>query len=358
MNIKRTTGLLLGSALAVLAVGASAASAADNPGGPQAKRATLAADYAPDQCLFLRQLHPVEQKYRNTNNVPYTYDIGRFGTDWFDVACGYLTFTVPAGQEALVDLTAVAELDCQSDKPASNGWCGGLKTGAVNTLVVTAEGYVRGENTDVLGFGHALRAVGAAGGRGKRAVVLGAGGSARAVVGVLLAAGYAVEVLNRSSGRAAVLVSHLHRHFPGAVLGTGPIDPAAVVARAADAAVLVQTTSVGAASDVGASLWPLDVPVPSGLVVVDLVAAPAETALVRHARSTGARAEGGLAMLIHQAAAAFTLWTGVPAPVEVMRCAAEAWSGSVGLEAPAGASRRSAGMAGADGLPSSSRNGA
>ena len=125
MNIKRTTGLLLGSALAVLAVGASAASAADNPGGPQARHTAPAADYAPDQCLFLRQLHPVEQKYRNTNNVPFTYDIGRFGTDWFDVACGYLTFTVPAGQEALVDLTAVAELDCQSDKPAANGWCGG-----------------------------------------------------------------------------------------------------------------------------------------------------------------------------------------------------------------------------------------
>ena len=77
-----------------------------------------------------------------------------------------------------------------------------LKTGAVNTVVMTADGHLRGENTDVVGFGHIVRALGVADGRGKRAVVLGAGGSARAVVGVLLAGGYAVDVLNRSSGRA------------------------------------------------------------------------------------------------------------------------------------------------------------
>jgi len=200
------------------------------------------------------------------------------------------------------------------------------KVGAVNTVVMTADGHMRGENTDVLGFGHVIRTLGAADGRGKRAVVMGAGGSARAVVGVLLAGGYAVDVLNRSSGRAAVLVSHLHRHFPGAELGTGPFDSAAVVARTAGAALLVNATSIGAAPDVGASPWPLPIPLPEGVTVVDLVAHPAETAFVRHARESGARAEGGLAMLVHQAAAAFTLWTGVDAPVDVMRRAAEAWS--------------------------------
>ncbi|MFN8422387.1 MAG: shikimate dehydrogenase [Anaerolineae bacterium] len=207
-----------------------------------------------------------------------------------------------------------------------------LKTGAVNTVLVTPAGHLRGENTDVAGFAHVLKALGKADGRGRRAVVLGAGGSARAVVGVLLAGGYAVDVLNRSSGRAAVLVSHLHRHFPGAVLRTGPIDPAAIVAHvrssahAAEAAVLVNATSVGAAPDVGASLWPLDVAVPAGITVVDLVANPAETALVRHARASGAAAEGGLEMLVRQAAAAFELWTGVAAPVDVMRRAAEDWA--------------------------------
>jgi shikimate dehydrogenase len=201
-----------------------------------------------------------------------------------------------------------------------------LKTGAVNTVVMTADGHLRGENTDVVGFGHIVRALGVADGRGKRAVVLGAGGSARAVVGVLLAGGYAVDVLNRSSGRAAVLVSHLHRHFPGAELGTGPFDSAILVARTAGAALVVNATSIGASPDVGASPWPLPIPVPAGVTVIDLVAHPAETAFVRHARTCGATAEGGLGMLVHQAAAAFTLWTGVDAPLHVMRQAAEGWS--------------------------------
>ncbi|MEO8084262.1 MAG: shikimate dehydrogenase [Ardenticatenales bacterium] len=216
-----------------------------------------------------------------------------------------------------------------------------LKTGAVNTVLVTTEGHLRGENTDVAGFAHVLRALGRGDGRGRRAVVLGAGGSARAVVGVLLAGGYAVDVLNRSSGRAAVLVSHLHRHFPGAVLRTGPIDPAAIIAHAgpsahaADAAVLVNATSVGAAPDVGACLWPLDVAVPAGVTVVDLVANPAETALVRHARASGATAEGGMEMLVRQAAASFELWTGIAAPVDVMRRAAETWAAVVAVAAAA-----------------------
>jgi len=125
---KRKIGLLIGSVVALLVVLAPAASAAPNDSGnPQAPDGVkmTASDVAPDLCLFLRQLHPAEQKYRNTNNVPYTYDISKFGTDWFDVACGYLTFTVPAGKEALVDLTAVAELDCQSTDGPVNGWCGG-----------------------------------------------------------------------------------------------------------------------------------------------------------------------------------------------------------------------------------------
>lgn len=217
-----------------------------------------------------------------------------------------------------------------------------LKTGAVNTIIVTAEGHLRGENTDVAGFGAVVKGLGLADGRGRRAVVLGAGGSARAVVGVLLAGGWVVDVLNRSSGRSAVLASQLHRHFPGAELGTGPFTPAAVVDRTRGAALLVNATSLGAAPDAGASPWPLDIAVPRGVAVVDLVAHPAETALVRHARDCGATAEGGLAMLVHQAAAAFTLWTGIDAPLEVMRRAAVGWAMTGPLPAAPAASRNGA----------------
>jgi hypothetical protein len=104
---------------------ATAERAADGD-SPQGKKwqAEAAPSAVPDECLIFQQLNPDEQKYRNTNNAPFTYDVSKYGDAWFDVACGRLTFTVPRGQQALVDLTAVAELDCQSDKP-SNAWCGG-----------------------------------------------------------------------------------------------------------------------------------------------------------------------------------------------------------------------------------------
>jgi hypothetical protein len=130
VKLKRKVGLLFGCAVALLAVliPASASAGPNGVGNPQSPDGVkmAAENSAPDLCQFLRQLHPAEQKYRNTNNVPFTYDISKVGTDWFDVACGYLTFSVPAGKEALVDLTAVAELDCQStEKQPSNSWCGG-----------------------------------------------------------------------------------------------------------------------------------------------------------------------------------------------------------------------------------------
>jgi hypothetical protein len=129
VKIKRKIGLVLGGAVALLVVVTPiAALAAPSTGGgtPSPQGVKMAAAAAPDRCQFLRQMHPAEQKYRNTNNVPFTYDVSKYGVDWFNVACGNLTFTVPAGKQALVDLTAVAELDCQSTKPApSNAWCGG-----------------------------------------------------------------------------------------------------------------------------------------------------------------------------------------------------------------------------------------
>lgn len=127
MRTKRTIGLLLGGILAVAAalVPAGAATAGNDPGhNPQGVKMATGAE--PDECLFLRQLNPDEQKYRNVNNNFFTYDVSKFGKDWFDVACGSLAFTVPFGQQALVDLTAVAELDCQSTAAQpSDSWCGG-----------------------------------------------------------------------------------------------------------------------------------------------------------------------------------------------------------------------------------------
>jgi len=224
-----------------------------------------------------------------------------------------------------------------------------MAVGAVNTIVRTTAG-LRGENTDVAGFAHALAVAGATDGRGRRAVVLGAGGGARAVCWALLAAGYAVTVLARSVARASVLAATLQRarsaiedgsaspgpaqlgsravaaerdpNRVGPLMTTGHLDSVNLVARAATADLLVNATPIGAAPEADACPWPADQTIPARLTVIDLVAWPPETRLVTLARADGARSHGGLEMLLAQAAASFALWTGQAPPLEAMRAAA------------------------------------
>jgi hypothetical protein len=122
MRINRGIGWLFGGALALAALAPAAASAAptDPGGGPQ----TPIVGGAPDTCRHLRQLNPDEQKYRTVNNTPWVYTNVVYGANWFNVACADLFFSVPAGQTALVDLLAVAELDCRGPAGA-HSWCGG-----------------------------------------------------------------------------------------------------------------------------------------------------------------------------------------------------------------------------------------
>lgn len=193
--------------------------------------------------------------------------------------------------------------------------------GALNTIVRTGNS-LRAENTDAAGFQFALGELGLIEGRSRRAVVLGAGGAARAVVHVLLVAGYTVKVLARNAVRATALVGQLYRTHPGASLATFPLTTEHLLGGAREADLVVNATPVGAAPGAEASLWPDGAPVPSHLTLIDIVAWPLETRLIAQARASGARAEGGLTMLVGQAAAAFELWTGQPAPVAVMRAAA------------------------------------
>ena len=85
---------------------------------------------------------------------------------------------------------------------------------------------------------------------------------------------------------------------------------------------LVNATPVGGMRDPSASPWPEALAYPSDLTLIDLVAWPLESRLVGQARAAGARAQGGLEMLVAQAARSFRLWTGLPSPLDVMRRAA------------------------------------
>jgi shikimate dehydrogenase len=195
--------------------------------------------------------------------------------------------------------------------------------GAVNTLIVEADGSVTGDNTDAAGLiaDLAEHGVGVA---GCRVLVLGAGGSARAAVYGLAAAGAArIDVLNRTPAAAQALVAALDPLAPACSLHAGAL-PQDVARLAHDADLIVNCTSLGMTPHNDTTPWPQDVPLWGGQVIYDLVYNPPQTVLLRQAAEAGARAIGGLGMLVWQGALAFERWTGQPAPVAVMREAAAA----------------------------------
>ena len=206
-------------------------------------------------------------------------------------------------------------------------------TGAVNT--VTREGKrLVGHNTDVAAFRVALDHLVGRQKMPRQAVVLGAGGGARAVVHGLVTEGFQrVVIFNRHLHRAENLVRFFARSAAHMELKAMPWHESVIEAELAKTKVLVNATAVGLVSDetpIPAELLPPD------LLVLDLVYRPRETRLLREARAAGAAAvQNGETMLLHQGAAAFELWTGQSAPLELMRERLEA---ELGAEIGAGES--------------------
>jgi shikimate dehydrogenase len=187
--------------------------------------------------------------------------------------------------------------------------------GVVN-CVINREGTLRGDNTDGAGFLASLARAAAFDPSGRRCLVIGAGGAARAVILALARAGASeVTVVNRTAIRAEEVV-----RLAG---GVGRVHEAAarddeVTIRQAD--LVVNATPVGM-SDAGATDDAVLVPASvlhAGQVVVDLIYAPRPTRWLAAAADAGATTVDGLGMLVHQAAAQLELWTGLPAPVDEM----------------------------------------
>jgi len=186
------------------------------------------------------------------------------------------------------------------------------RLGAVNTVVIE-EGWTKGHNTDVFGFRLSLRSLGLRVGD-RRALVIGAGGAAKAVVDVLLREGAKVQVAGRNARRAESLANAFDETVEVVSLETlprrGPWD------------LLVNATPVGAEG------FPGGLPVPESVLtnagyIYDLVYNPPTTALIAAAKRLGKPATSGLEMLLHQAAKSFELWIGRPPPIEAMRRAAK-----------------------------------
>ena len=185
------------------------------------------------------------------------------------------------------------------------------KLGAVNTIL-NVDGRLSGTNTDISGF---IRSLGSLkfSPKNKNVAVLGAGGSARAVLAGLADAGASrILIHNRTAGRAESLVTEFSHNFPETQL----IAVSLQTVQDSNLDLLVNTTTVGMESDES----PLDL---SQCVkiehVLDLIYSPAKTRLLRQAEELGIPAVNGSGMLLYQGCDAFTFWTGKPAPENVMR---------------------------------------
>ena len=247
------------------------------------------------------------------------------GIDWV-----FTAFEVPAGGgEAALEAMRVLQLAGLSVTmplkaevaEAADGRDDEVEVlGAANCILPLGDGRLRAANTDAAGFIAGLRADAGIGPDGIRVALLGGGGAARAVAWGLAAAGAVdIAVINRTPTRAqaaaAVANATPRAGQPGRV---GSIDDVA------GADLVVNATSVGMGAGSSADPKRGDMPcdptlLRPGQVVVDLVYEPLETAWLAALRRQGVEAHNGLSMLVYQAAAAFELWTGFEAPVDVMR---------------------------------------
>jgi shikimate dehydrogenase len=186
-------------------------------------------------------------------------------------------------------------------------------TGAVNTITREGKRLV-GHNTDIPGFKVALDHLVGKQKMPRQAVVMGAGGGARAVVHGLITEGFQrVIVFNRHLHRAEGLVRHFGRGAAHMELRAMPWHESIIESEVAKTKILINATSIGLTSD--------ESPVPAEtlhaeLLVLDLIYS--RTRLLRDAKAAGATVADGEQMLLHQGSAAFTLWTGSPAPLDTM----------------------------------------
>jgi len=199
--------------------------------------------------------------------------------------------------------------------------------GAVNTIYLN-DGKLFGDNTDAPGFISDLEDVMKATGyqwkpdssnNEHHALVIGAGGSACAVVYALVRKGWRVTIAARRQKQAQELA---HRHLGGdseAQISAITLNKSEINRIELPISLIVNSTPIGMWPNIDDSPWPENLNLPNNAIVYDLVYNPTETKLVKGALAAGLIAVTGLGMLIEQAALAFERWTGIPASRDAMR---------------------------------------
>ena len=173
---------------------------------------------------------------------------------------------------------------------------------------------LHGHNTDWTGFLADLQENGVAV-AGRDCLVLGAGGSARAVAYGLVQQGARVWLLARRMEQAGAVVAAIGFER----LVARPLSQLSAIVADTTAPLIINSTPLGMTPDTDNTIWPDDLPFPLHAVLYDLVYNPVETKLMRQAQAAGCQVMNGLGMLIHQGAEAFRLWTGQQPDLAVMR---------------------------------------
>ncbi len=191
------------------------------------------------------------------------------------------------------------------------------KIGAINTIV-NDDGTLTGYNTDAAGFLQTLLESGIEP-RGKNVVILGAGGASRGISFILAERGTHLVILNRllELEWAEDLAGRLSETF-GEEVGALEMVDENLAGALEKADILVNATSVGMSPSIDETPVPIKLLKP-GLVIFDIVYNPIKTRLQREAEQIGAKTISGIDMLVWQGALAFEKWTGVEAPIELMK---------------------------------------
>ncbi len=187
---------------------------------------------------------------------------------------------------------------------------------AVNTIL-NIDGELKGYNTDGIG---ALKAIGEENIKDKAVVLLGAGGTSRAIAATLQGVCRQIIILNRSTQKAVSLAKELEKNRQSTILGLA-LSKKNIQKALNQSDVLINTTTVGMYPNVSETLIDKKY-IDNGLAVFDAIYNPFETQLLKDAKSQGAYTISGLDMLVYQGAESFKIWTGIEPPIYVMKEAA------------------------------------
>lgn len=191
--------------------------------------------------------------------------------------------------------------------------------GSVNTFKIDEKGKITGYNTDGKGFIKALEEKGVEF-KGKKVVIVGAGGAAKAIAIQLAYDGIGeLVVFNRTLENAELIVENINKNIPNCRGRAEIMDETKLVYEINNSAILINCTSLGMKDTLDKSIISSSDQLPKDIFIADIIYDPDQTKLLKMAKEAGVKHMNGLMMLIWQGAIAFKIWTGLDMPVDLIK---------------------------------------